>query len=196
MYKLAFLGGSLDSIAGYPHFVASQMDRRFEVVCGVFSTNKEVNRKTAKRWKVKNYYDEVNEMIEKEKDVIDAIVILLPTPLHFEYINKISKLGIPIICEKPIVSSYEEILSIEKNLKNNFLIVTNNYSGYPMLRELKQKIAHKELGEILHIRLKMPQESFLRPVDWYEAASISCFGHFFFVIGVVCEPWWFREPIC
>jgi len=32
-----------------------------------------------------------------------------------------------------------------------------------MLRELKHKIKNNELGDILQIRLKMPQESFLRP---------------------------------
>ena len=54
---------------------------------------------------------------------------------------------------------------IEKvyNPKENFLVLTNNYSGYPMLRELQHKIEKGELGNILHIRLKMPQESFLRP---------------------------------
>ncbi|MFY4744157.1 hypothetical protein ACOTVX_11840, partial [Aliarcobacter butzleri] len=71
----------------------------------------------------------------------------------------------PIICEKPLVSSLEDIEKIEKILDVNkhFLVVTNNYSGYPMVRELKQKILNNELGDILHIRLKMPQESFLRP---------------------------------
>jgi predicted dehydrogenase len=32
-----------------------------------------------------------------------------------------------------------------------------------MLRELQQRIKNNELGKIFHIRLKMPQESFLRP---------------------------------
>ncbi len=32
-----------------------------------------------------------------------------------------------------------------------------------MVRELQEKIKNNELGNILHIRLKMPQESFLRP---------------------------------
>ncbi len=165
MYKLAFIGGSINSIAGYPHFIASQMDKRFEVVAGVFSTNSKINRETAELWKIKNYYNSVDELIVNQKNNIDAVVILTPTPLHADTIIQLLKQNIPIICEKPLVSSIEELSEINKiyDAKKHFLAVTNNYSGYPMLRELQYKIQNKELGEILHIRLKMPQESFLRP---------------------------------
>lgn len=165
MYKLAFIGGSINSIAGYPHFIASQMDKRFEVVSGAFSTDKKINEETALRWNVPSFYDDWKKLIVEEKGKVDAIVILAPTPLHHEVIVELLKLDIPIICEKPLVSSIREIAEIEKiyNAKKHFLVVTNNYSGYPMVRELQHKIANDELGEILHIRLKMPQESFLRP---------------------------------
>lgn len=165
MYKLAFIGGSCESIAGYPHFIASQMDKRFKVVSGVFSTDEDINKKTAKKWNVDSYYDNIEDLIKNERDNIDVVSILTPTPLHIEAIEKLLELNIPIICEKPLVSSYEDIQKIGNILDSNkhFLVVTNNYSGYPMVRELKQKIINKELGDILQIRLKMPQESFLRP---------------------------------
>ncbi len=165
MYKLAFIGGSINSIAGYPHFIASQMDKRFEVIAGVFSTDEIINQQTTKQWKIPKIYNTYKDLLKNEKSNIDAIVILTPTPLHIEIILKLLKENIPIICEKPLVSSQEEIIKIKKVFDNNkhFLVVTNNYSGYPMIRELQEKIKNKELGEILHIRLKMPQESFLRP---------------------------------
>lgn len=165
MYKLAFIGGGINSIAGYPHFIASQMDRRFEVVAGVFSADTPTNRQTATQWKVPKIYNNYQELIEKEKNNIDAVVILTPTPLHFEMIEYLLTNSINIICEKPLVSSKEEIKKIEKlyNPSKHFLVVTNNYSGYPMLRELQEKISKDELGKILHIRTQMPQESFLRP---------------------------------
>ena len=165
MYKLAFIGGSIGSIAGYPHFIASQMDKRFEVVAGVFSTNKDINQKSAQIWQIQNYYDDIDTMLTEQKKNIDAVVILTPTPLHANIILKLLKLNIAIICEKPLVSSLHEAEEIKKvfDSKKHFLVVTNNYSGYPMVRELKHKIESGELGEIINIRLKMPQESFLRP---------------------------------
>ena len=165
MYKLAFIGGSVNSIAGYPHFIASQMDKRFEVVAGAFSTDADINKETASLWKISNIYDDWRELIVQEKKNVDAVVVLAPTPLHSEIVIELLKQNIPIVSEKPLVSSMEEIEEIEKNYdkNNHFLVITNNYSGYPMVRELQYKIANNELGDILHIRLKMPQESFLRP---------------------------------
>jgi predicted dehydrogenase len=165
MYKLAFIGGGIYSIAGYPHFIASQMDKRFEVVAGAFSSDKKTNLDTASRWKVSRLYDDWKELIKNEKMQVDAVVVLVPTPLHHEIIVELLKQNIPIICEKPLVSSEEEIANIENiyNENEHFLVITNNYSGYPMIRELQQKIKNNELGRILNIRLKMPQESFLRP---------------------------------
>ena len=165
MYKLAFIGGSINSIAGYPHFIASQMDKRFEVVAGAFSTDTDTNKETASLWKIPNIYDNWRDLILQEKKNVDAVVVLAPTPLHSEIVSELLKQDIPIISEKPLVSSMEEIEEIEKNYDKNkhFLVITNNYSGYPMVRELQYKISNNELGDILHIRLKMPQESFLRP---------------------------------
>jgi len=165
MYKLAFIGGSIDSIAGYPHFIASQMDKRFEVVAGVFSTDEIINEQTAKKWNIKHYFKTYKDLLASNEVEYDAVVILTPTPNHSELIQAFLNKNIPVICEKPLVGSLEEIKQIESifNPQKHFLVVTNNYSGYPMLRELQEKIRNNELGKILHIRAKMPQESFLRP---------------------------------
>jgi len=164
IYKLALIGGSINSIAGYPHFIASQMDKRFEVTAGVFSRNRDINEQTAKRWHVKKLYDNYQDLIQKEKSNVDAIVILTPTPKHLEIVLALLKENIPIICEKPLANSKEEIHEIEKVYKEDehFLVITNNYSAYPMIRELQERIKNSELGKVLQIRLKMPQESFLR----------------------------------
>ena len=165
MYKLAFIGGSCESIAGYPHFIASQMDNRFKVVAGAFSSQQHINQSTAEKWGVSRLYSSWKELIQKEKGCVDAVVILMPTPSHIDVIIELLKNNIPIICEKPLVQSVEEINRIKcvYEESKHFLVVTNNYSGYPMVRDLQQRIKLGELGDILQVRLKMPQESFLRP---------------------------------
>jgi predicted dehydrogenase len=58
----------------------------------------------------------------------------------------------------------EDALKIKKEVENNkgFLAVTYNYTGYPMLRELRNIIQSGEIGEILHFQAQMPQEGFIR----------------------------------
>ena len=51
-FKLAFIGGALDSAIGYTHYIASQMDHLFSLQAGCFSRNKNINKKTALTWGV------------------------------------------------------------------------------------------------------------------------------------------------
>jgi predicted dehydrogenase len=164
-FNLGILGGALHSIAGYPHFIASQMDARFKVVSGVFSTNPKLNKATAEYWKIERFYNSIDEFIEKEKGKLDAVSVLLPTPLHYEVVKKLLYNGFAVICEKPLFATLEEIEKLPKdvNLENKFLVVTYNYIAYPLLGILRERILQGDFGEILNIHLEMPQESFLRP---------------------------------
>lgn len=156
--KLGFIGGGRGSIAGHTHFIASQMDGKFEVTGGIFSSKKEKSKESAKFYGVKNF-DSLESMIKE----VDIVVVLLPTPDHFNMLLKLKEFNIPVICEKPLVSSIEEIKIIKQEYKNRFLALTYNYSGYPMVRELKEMVRQNYFGNIKNIIIEMPQESFFRP---------------------------------
>ena len=164
--KLAFIGGSIDSAIGYTHYIASQMDGLFVLSAGCFSRKKEVNLKTAETWGIKkeHLYSDWNVLLENEIKSIDAVVILTPTPNHYEMIIKALDLGYSVISEKALASTYEEGLEVTKKVaeKKSFFAVTHNYTGYPMLRELQYMIQEGKLGKITNINIEMPQESFAR----------------------------------
>ncbi|OGX27158.1 MAG: hypothetical protein A2787_09570 [Omnitrophica WOR_2 bacterium RIFCSPHIGHO2_01_FULL_48_9] len=164
-FKLAFVGGGLNSVAGYTHFSASRMDHKFQVATGVFSRNKDTNQKTVDFWGIKDHYPSFEELLEKEAQNVAAFVVLLPTPDHYQAVAELLKRNIPVICEKPLAYDCGQIKALQKiyNPQKHFLVTTYNYSGYPLVRELKAMIEAGEFGDILHIHLEMPQESFLRP---------------------------------
>jgi predicted dehydrogenase len=165
-YKLAVIGGGVESAVGYTHLIASQMDHRFQLVSACFSRKPEVNEKTVKAWNLDKIrlYDDWSVLLTQEKKKIDAVAILSPTPLHHEMVIEALKLGIPIICEKAMTSTYEEAQEICKvqSEYNGFLAVTHNYTGYPMLRELRQLVSEKRLGDLTQIQVEMPQEGFAK----------------------------------
>jgi predicted dehydrogenase len=154
MIKLGFLGGGIDSIAGRVHLIASEMDKKFKVIGGIFSKNEEKSKLSAKEYGIKHF----NSIKEMAKNT-DVIVILTPTPSHYENLIELKKYNKPLIVDKPLVSSLKEKLEFE-----NRVIVTHNYSGYPLVREIKYLIKNKILGEIKKIIIKMPQESFFKPM--------------------------------
>lgn len=165
-FQLGFLGGANDSAIGRVHYSACRMDGRWEVASGCFSRKPGVNADTAKQYGVKpdHTYENLEEMLRKEKNRLDAVAVLTPTPTHSAIVLKCLNAGIPVICEKSLATTLPELEEIKKTCveKKSFLAVTYNYSGYPMIRELREMIRHGELGEILHFQAEMPQEGYLR----------------------------------
>jgi predicted dehydrogenase len=164
--KLGFIGGSLNSAVGYAHFVSSAMDNRWQLVAGCFSKNPAVNREAAQAYGVSpdRTYGTWQDLVSAEKNHLDAVVILTPTPAHFEHVMACMRAGIPVICEKSLATNSAQATAIigVRNELRAFLAVTYNYSGYPMLRELADRIAKGKLGKILHFQAEMPQEGFVR----------------------------------
>ncbi len=164
--SLGFIGGSLNSAVGYTHFVSCSLDKKWTLEAGCFSLDREQNRETAQAYQVSpdRVYDQWQDMLKAEKGRIDAIVILTPTPSHYEIVTACLDLGFPVICEKALATNSTEIEKmIElRNRKKGFLAVTYNYSGYPMVRELQNMIQKGSLGKILHFQAEMPQEGYIR----------------------------------
>jgi predicted dehydrogenase len=177
--KLAFVGGAPNSAAGYAHYVASRMDGLWQLEAGAFSRNADTNLAAAQTYGVSasRLYPDLQTLLEKEAGSIDAVCILTPTPNHHQMVKKCLQNGMPVICEKALAMTSAEARELGelREQQNGFLAVIYNYSGYPIVRELRSMIRDGVLGEILHFQAEMPQEGFLRtdekgnkpvPQDW------------------------------
>jgi len=164
--QLGFIGGGLSSTIGRSHVIASELDRRWKLVSGFFSRTEETNFQTANEWNIglDRLHTNIEEFIEKEKGKVDAVVVLTPPSNHVETLCRLMEEGIAIICEKPMVASLEDGLIVAEHFKKHpvFFAVTYNYSGYPMVRELRDIIKRESLGNIHRIDFEMPQEGFMR----------------------------------
>ena len=165
-YQIAFIGGGINSAIGEVHKAASQMDGHFELVAGAFSTHAETNRKTAETWGVtaERTYADYHELLKAEKGKLDAVVVLAPTDYHKDIVIDALRAGFPVVCEKSLATSVAEGDAIAKVVADTkgFFCTTYNYTGYPMVRELKQFIADGKLGKIQQVQVEMPQEGFMR----------------------------------
>lgn len=167
--RIAFLGGAYDSAVGRVHRIAVEMDQRFELVAGCFSRKDETNRSSALKYGIRpeRAYSSLDKLIDEEVGKIDAIVILTPTDQHVNQLVTCIDAGLPVICEKALVTTSDEATIVVDRLamRDGFLAVTYNYTGYPMLRELKHMIAAGRLGKIQQVHMEMPQEGFARVGD-------------------------------
>ena len=164
--RVACLGGGFNSAVGRTHNVALRMDHRFEVVAGCFSTRQDENALSGRRYGLSsdNLYPTLDSLLAVGADKFDAIVILTPTDQHAIQVSNCLAHKVPVICEKALAVSSEEIRAMLSQMEaaNGYLAVTFNYLGYPMIRELRAMIAAGELGKIEQIHIEMPQEGFLK----------------------------------
>lgn len=165
-FKIGFIGGGINSAVGNTHRIAAQMDCRFVLEAGCFSTRTKINRETARQWGVDEFrvYDDWRTLLDAEKGKLDAVCVLTPTPIHAEIVVEALRKGFAVICEKTLATSSREAAAICRAVeaRGGFLAVTYNYTGYPMLRELRQMILRGRLGRIHLIQIEMPQEGYIR----------------------------------
>ena len=158
--KLGFVGGGNDSLIGVLHKVAAVMFDRYHLIGGVFSSNKEVNVKTANDLGLdqSRIYNDFEEMIDAESKIdlsekIEAVCILTPNFLHFPMAKKFLENGFHVICEKPLSISLKQAQELKsiKDSKNLVFAVTHTYTGYPMVRQMTKMISQGIIGDIQRV---------------------------------------------
>ena len=164
--RLGILGGGGDSLIGIVHRIASQMYDKFQIVGGVFNPVWEENIGFAKQidLPLNRIYKDFDTLIEEEskfseEEKMQVISILTPNFLHYPMAKKLIENGFNVICEKPLTTTYEEALSLKELQKKNNCIfaVTYTYTGYPMVRQMKQMIKEDKIGKIQKVDLQYYQ---------------------------------------
>ncbi|SOF00683.1 Predicted dehydrogenase [Burkholderia sp. OK233] len=159
--RLGFVGGGLDSGIGSTHRYAAHLDGHFELVAGVFSSNEQRNWASADAYGIDaaRVYPDFATMARKEAarpDRIDAVAIMAPNALHVPASRAFVEAGIAVICDKPLATHVAEArdLAAEIERRNALFVLTHNYSGYPMVREARSRIAAGEIGEVRLVQVE------------------------------------------
>ncbi|RNL93002.1 gfo/Idh/MocA family oxidoreductase [Sinomicrobium pectinilyticum] len=192
--RLGILGGGGDSLIGVLHRVASSMYDSYQLVGGVFNPDFEQNIGFAEKIGIptNRVYRDFDTLIEEELKLpeterMEVISILTPNFLHFPMAKKLLENGFNVICEKPMTTTYEEAKILKEILGKSKTIfaVTYTYTGYPMVRQMKEMIASGMIGTIQKIDVQYYQgwinpiihDAEKRAVTWRldpEKSGISC----------------------
>ena len=179
---ISILGGGINSAIGRAHLSALQMDGLFRIRRGCFSRNQTTNVLSLQQYNLEEF-----ELVDSEAELLsknstDVVLLLTPTPQHYDQVKFSFNSFTHIISEKSLTTNYEESKDLKKvnAMKKRNVFTTLNYSGYPMVREIAQRIKENEIGKIYFIEIQMPQETFARNYniqDWrkkdYEIPCIS-----------------------
>jgi len=155
--RLGVIGGGGDSLIGVLHRVASHINDNYQIVGGVFNPDFELNVEFAKEIDVptNRIYSDFDTLIEEElklpkEERMQVCSILTPNFLHFPMAKKLLENGFNVICEKPMTTTLEEAKILQETHKKSGAIfaVTHTYTGYPMVRQMREMIKEGALGKI------------------------------------------------
>ena len=155
--RLGIIGGGGDSLIGVLHRVASAMFDQYQIVGGVFNPNWDENIEFAEGIGIptNRIYKDFDTFIEKEISLpesqrIQVVSVLTPNFLHFPMAQKLIETGFHVICEKPMTTTFEEAKMLEASLKKSGTIfaLTHTYTGYPMVRQMREMIATGFIGKV------------------------------------------------
>jgi predicted dehydrogenase len=84
---------------------------------------------------------------------MEVVSIVTPNALHFPFAKILLNSGFHVICEKPMTMTVGEAMELEKLVAKNKLTfaLTHTYTGYPMIRQMRDIISKGILGTIQRI---------------------------------------------
>ncbi|SEL66334.1 Predicted dehydrogenase [Maribacter orientalis] len=155
--RLGILGGGGDSLIGVLHRVASHINDNYQITGAVFNPDFEANMAFAKEIDVplNRIYKDFDTLIEEELKLpederIQVCSILTPNFLHYPMAKKLLENGFHVICEKPMTTSLDEAKDLQKSHEKagTVFALTHTYTGYPMVRQMREMIKAGALGKI------------------------------------------------
>ncbi len=170
--KLGMVGGGKGAFIGGVHRIAARLDGHWDLVAGAFSSDPERAAASAADMGIaaERSYGSFAEMAKAEAarpDGIDAVAIVTPNHLHAAVATAFLRAGIPVICDKPLTTTVEDAEALVSLVADTGLpfILTQTYTGYPMVREARALVAAGRIGRVRHVQVEYLQDWLAMPVE-------------------------------
>jgi predicted dehydrogenase len=170
--RLGMVGGGEGAFIGAVHRIASRIDDHYEFVAGALSSTPDKARRSGEALGLAagRIYDDYESMAKaeaKRADGIEAVSIVTPNHMHAGPAIAFLKAGIHVICDKPLTVSLAEAKKIKAAVEKSGRIfaLTHNYTGYPLVRRMREMVQGGDLGAIRLVQVEYPQDWLTGPTE-------------------------------
>lgn len=168
--RAGLVGGGRGAFIGAVHRMAVELDGEAQVVAGALSSDAALARDSAKAWNLERSYDSYEEMARAEAarpDGIDFAIVATPNHLHYPVARAFLEAGLPVVCDKPLAHAVQDAEALVKLVERTGLLfaLTHNYTGYPMVREARERVRRGEIGELRKIVVEYHQGWLMNAID-------------------------------
>jgi len=168
--RAGIVGGGRGAFIGAVHRIAAAIDGEAELVAGALSSDPATARDSAAAWYLPRSYESFEEMAQREAgrpDRIDFVIVATPNHLHAPVAKAFLAAGIHVICDKPLafgVADGEELAAVAARGPALFAL-THNYSGYPLVREARERVRSGAIGTLRKVIVEYNQDWLMEPLE-------------------------------
>lgn len=164
--RMGMVGGGPGSFIGAVHRMAANLDGQIELVCGCFSSSPAKSLETGRSLFLPEdrIYATYQEMMEREAALpegerMDFVSIVTPNDMHFAPAMLALEKGFDVAMDKPMTYSLDEANQLRDKVKESgrLLLLTHTYTGYPMVKEARERVRRGDLGKIRLVYVEYPQ---------------------------------------
>jgi predicted dehydrogenase len=168
--RLGMVGGGEGAFIGAVHRIAARLDDQYELVAGALSASPDKARRSGAALGLPRVYDDYEAMAKAEAqrpDGIEAVAIVTPNHMHAGPTYAFLAAGIHVICDKPLTVSLAEARKMQAAVakSNRVFALTHNYTGYPLVRRMREMVAAGDLGDIRLVQVEYPQDWLSGPTE-------------------------------
>ncbi|MEY3308083.1 MAG: hypothetical protein RLZZ413_2121 [Pseudomonadota bacterium] len=170
--KLGMVGGGQGAFIGAVHRIAARLDGKWDLVAGAFSSDPLRAATSAAELGIApdRAYADYARMAKTEAlrpDGIDAVAIVTPNHLHAAVATAFLKAGIAVICDKPMTATLAEAQELADLVVRTGVpfVLTQTYTGYPMVREARALVECGAVGQVRHVQVEYLQDWLVGPVE-------------------------------
>ena len=174
--RMGMIGGGPGAFIGPIHRIAAEMDREIELVAGVFSSDPERSRQAASDYCIDpdRGYPDLPTMLSAERDRgdgMDFVAIVTPNHNHLPSARAALEAGFPVLSDKPMTATLAEAKELAAVVDKAGLPygLTFTYTGYPLVREMRERIASGAIGKLRKVVVEYPQGWLAREAEGKQA---------------------------
>lgn len=175
--RFALVGGGPGSFIGDIHRIAAELDREIELVAGAFSSDAGRSAQAGATYRIDpaRAYPDMAAMLQAEAarpDGIDFVTIATPNHHHLPAARAALEAGIAVMSDKPATATLEEARELAGIVAGAPVpyALTYTYSGYPMVREARARVAAGAIGRVVKVVAEYSQGWLAGAVDSKQAA--------------------------
>ena len=146
--------------------MAIRLDDRYELVAGALSSEQSRSKESAEQLGIRGYAT-WQELLDQEKSNVNCIVIVTPNDSHAEISTAALRAGYNVVLDKPMTRTLEEAkaLAATADSSNGDVAMTYTYTGYPMIRQMRERIQAGDIGNVRTVSVDYRQGWLAYPIE-------------------------------